>query len=388
MKKILWLASWYPNRADPLNGDFIERHARAAARFNDIQVIHVLKEEAGSVEAPSTERRHYAENLHAEIIYYRTRRFRMRWLETLFSNYRFLSLYLRSVRAYRKTQGDPHCIHVHIALKAGLVALWYKWRFRIPYLVSEQWTGLCPEAIPNIRERSFVFRKLWKIVMNQAAGYSAVSDYLSQQIRQQFSIPEGTVIPNVVDTGIFYPAPQKKLPFHFIHISTLKFQKNPEEMLEAAAILKTREIDFRFSIVGPATEELRKLAMQLGLEAEVDFKGVVLHPFLAEMMRAAHALVLYSRFETFGCVLIEANASGLPVVVSDIPVLHETVREGINGVFVPLGDPGRLADAMLSLIQDRIHFDKAEMVRTVVEKYSFEQVGGQFDELYNHLRTN
>ena len=44
-KKILWLASWYPNRNDPFDGDFIQRHARAAAIDHDIHVIHVSEAE-------------------------------------------------------------------------------------------------------------------------------------------------------------------------------------------------------------------------------------------------------------------------------------------------------------------------------------------------------
>ncbi|HQV61525.1 MAG TPA: hypothetical protein PLG08_12150, partial [Chitinophagaceae bacterium] len=51
-KKILWLCSWYPAKTDPYNGDFIQRHARAAALYNDIYIIHVAGDETGNTKKP------------------------------------------------------------------------------------------------------------------------------------------------------------------------------------------------------------------------------------------------------------------------------------------------------------------------------------------------
>lgn len=65
-KKILWLCSWYPNRTDPFDGDFIQRHARAAALYHDIQVIRVVADSAlapGVVETERTDQAHLSEQI-------------------------------------------------------------------------------------------------------------------------------------------------------------------------------------------------------------------------------------------------------------------------------------------------------------------------------------
>ena len=102
-------------------------------------------------------------------------------------------------------------------------------------------------------------------------------------------------------------------------------------------------------------------------------------------MQQADALVLYSRFETFGCVLIEANACGIPVLVSDIEVFHELVENQVNGVFVRGDDPRALADAMLSLILKQDSFNSAQIALAVSEKYNFKNVGKQFAACYNSV---
>ena len=65
-KKILWLCSWYPNRTDPYDGDFIQRHARAASLFHDIQVIRVVADAAlkpGVIETVNTTQTHLSEQI-------------------------------------------------------------------------------------------------------------------------------------------------------------------------------------------------------------------------------------------------------------------------------------------------------------------------------------
>jgi glycosyltransferase involved in cell wall biosynthesis len=103
---------------------------------------------------------------------------------------------------------------------------------------------------------------------------------------------------------------------------------------------------------------------------------------LVQYIQRADALVLYSRFETFGCVIIEANACGVPVIVSDIPVLHENVTNGFNGLFAANENAVALADRIIYFIKNKQMFSKEEIARCTTEKYSYGQIGAQITAWY------
>src|ERR1700722_9451922 len=171
MRNILWLTSWFPNRLNPLSGDFIERHAVAASLYNNIFVIHAVKDDEN--QDPNRifiEKKTFNEHCRAEIIYYKTGFKKIKWLNILESNLWYFTHFARSIRSHMRKEGRPACIHAHIGLKAGLLALFAKALYKIPYIVSEQWTGLCPEAKPNIDEKGWLFRWLWKAVMRNSSS--------------------------------------------------------------------------------------------------------------------------------------------------------------------------------------------------------------------------
>ena len=218
--------------------------------------------------------------------------------------------------------------------------------------------------------------------MKNAAGYSAVSEYLASAMHKIFSFKKISVVPNVVDTNLFYPAEKKPVDAHFIHISSLNYQKNPEQILQAVAILLKKIPACRLTIFGEPVESLINLAATLQIADAVEFKGLCSQEVLREHIQQSAALILYSRFETFGCVIIEANATGKPVIVSDIPVFHENVLDGITGIFVPLNNPVSLAEAMCAVVEDKYAFDEDVIQNWVKNQYSFEKVAKQFANFY------
>jgi glycosyltransferase involved in cell wall biosynthesis len=164
----------------------------------------------------------------------------------------------------------------------------------------------------------------------------------------------------------------------------MSYQKNTEAILKALLLLKNGN-PFKMYLYGTADDTLARMIDNLGLIDQVIIKGEVPQAELANAIRQSDALVLYSRFETFGCVLIEANACGVPAIVSDIEVFHELIEEGVNGVFVKKDDPAALAEKMRLFINRKISFDKNAMARTAAARYNFNEVGQRFLELYNKV---
>jgi glycosyltransferase involved in cell wall biosynthesis len=279
--------------------------------------------------------------------------------------------------------GKPDLINVHISFKAALGALYCKWRYGIRYIVSEQWTIFCPEAKPSYNDQPLFARWLISIIYKNADQTTAVSAYLAQSLANKFKISLPIRIPNVVNTQVFYPQELKHDVFTFIHISVLNYQKSPDDIIEAVTLLKNKGgKPFQLIIYGPFIQALADKISSHSLSDCISYRGEVVQDQLAAEVRKCHSLLLYSRFETFGCVVIEAMAAGLPVIVSDIPVMRELVTDNINGVLVQPGNPEILAQKMLWMMDNYNKFNSDAVSKNVKENYSYEKIAKAFDEVY------
>ncbi|MBL7700647.1 MAG: glycosyltransferase [Ferruginibacter sp.] len=383
--KVLWLASIYPSKLFPYDGDFIQRHAQAVSLFCNIEVLHVVKDEKGVVTQDVKEIVTTTNQLTERIIYYKPGTISIRFVDRFLSSLKYKQLSRNAVKKYLSGNDKPAFLHLHIAMKAGLTAIWAKKKYKIPYLLTEHWGGYLDEAVPSINDYNSIYHYYWNRIITGAKASTYVSAYLQKLIEKKYKIQNTVVIPNVVNTDIFYPAqksPAEKI--RFIHVSTMVYQKNPEAILQALALLKT-EFDFEAYFYGPVTDAQIKLIEQLGLKQQVLLKGEVPQEELAKTMQQCDALILYSRFETFGCVLIEANACGVPVIVSDLKIFHEIVEEGVNGLFAEGEKPGALAEKIKEFVAVKNSFDKQTIAATAAEKYNYKKVGQQFFDLYNKL---
>ncbi len=379
---VLWLASWYPNRVEPFNGDFIERHAKAVAPFvNSLNIIATVKDEnlaKGSSEIVKQQQG----NITTYLIYY-GRSHKVPVLEKILSHQKFMQLHRQVYKEIEKEIGRPAIVHVHVAMKAGLFARQLKRTHGIPYVVTEQWTGYLKAAKPNIYEMGFIFRWLTKLVLKNASLLLPVSNYLGDVINKAITAVPYKVVPNVVDTAIFFPVPvQQNDVLQLVHVSIMGYQKNVDAMIEALQLYKKRGGKFLMQVFGPPPAAVIDLVKQNGLDREIIFKGEVTQPLLAPAVQAADALLLYSRYETFGCVLAEANACGTPVIVSNYPVFHEFITEGENGVFAENNNAEALSKVIERFHQQRNSFNRQQIAAAANKKFCFDTVGKMIKEVY------
>ncbi|HTM58203.1 MAG TPA: glycosyltransferase [Candidatus Udaeobacter sp.] len=167
----------------------------------------------------------------------------------------------------------------------------------------------------------------------------------------------------------------------------LEEQKGQDVLLEAAAEIVRRGLEFTllFAGVGSRRDELEARAGTLGLVRRVEFLGQV--DELGPLLRAADAVVLPSRWEGLPLTLLEAMARGRPVIASAVGGVPEVVEDRANGLLVPAGDAGALADAL-----ERVHrFPDAaaalgeEAARLVEESYTWDRVTAQFEAVYDDV---
>jgi len=163
-----------------------------------------------------------------------------------------------------------------------------------------------------------------------------------------------TVIPNPVDpAGDSLPCSVEVPRPFMLAAGRLVHQKGFDILIRAFATVARECGQLRLAIAGegPAAQALRDLVAELRLDSRVVFLGQVRE--LKTLMQQAEGFILSSRYEGFPNVLLEALASGLPVVATDCPGgPREILRDGEFGLLVPCEDPPALAAALRRLATD------------------------------------
>lgn len=383
---ILWLAGWYPNILSPFDGDFIQRHAKAVSLINNITVLYLKKDERGIITKDIKKIVTQTDNLTEIIIYYYPFKTGIKFIDRLLSGKKYNSIYRKTLKRFIDENGIPALVHVHVALNVTWQALWLKKKYSIPLLISEHWTGYLPEAKPNLDDYNPLYKQWLQKMFKEADGITVVSKVLGEAIQNRFNVKKYQVIPNVVNSNIFFPVQKQPSPAtKFIHVSLLNQQKNPHDIIEAFYHVKNNGHKFKLTIYGPHNIQLKQNVKDKDLQEEIIFKEEVPQDILAKDMQQADALVLYSRYETFGCVVIEANACGIPAILSDLPVFREYIIDNKTGLFAKPNDPQKLADTLINFIQQKNSFSQSEIAGYTMGKFSYEVVAKQFDELYQSI---
>ncbi|MCX6319234.1 MAG: glycosyltransferase [Bacteroidetes bacterium] len=377
-KKILWLCSWYPGMTEPFNGDFIQRHARAAALYNDIHVIHVIGDSTGRV-TTITKEMHREEGLTEQLVYYpRTTSF---WGK-ITSNYRWYFLLKQAIRKYLVEQKKPDLTHVHIPYKAAMAGNWLRKKYKVPYVLTEHWGIYNDVEKLNYVGRSSFFKRFMHTAFTEAKACISVSEYLAAGVRKLVAPVEFSIIPNATDTRLFYYKEKKEGRFLFIHVSNMVPLKNAEGILRAFKLLLQKGIEASLLMVGNPDYTLPQFAESMGFTPEqVRFTGEIPYADVASHMQAADCLLVYSNIENSPCVIGEALCCGLPVIATEVGGIPELVDQS-NALLTPPGDDAALAANMQVMLLNNKRYDRPGIATKAAQQFSYEVVGKLFDDIY------
>jgi len=374
-KKILWLVSWYPNKYDAFDGDFIQRHAMGAAMHDDIHVIFVKQHEAqNAIQKESDEKEGFTE----EIIYLPKNNAA---LSKVKNHSHWKKAYRDAVCSYIETC-RPSVIHVHIPWKVGLIGMWAKKKFHIPYIITEHW-GIYNNVVEdNIHTKSFVILYILKRIYKEASAFVSVSKYLGEGVNETLLKKEYSVIPNVVDRSLFFPVNEKHSRFTFLHVSNMVPLKNVEGILEAFSQFLQAGADAQMILIGNRDHQYEQLADKLELlGTSVFFKGEIPYAEVAKEMQRSHVFILNSNIENSPCVIGEALCCGLPVIATNAGGVPELVHHQ-NGLLISSKDEKALEDAMMQVYRNYDRYKPDEIALAAKQKFSFETVGQQLYSLY------
>lgn len=282
-------------------------------------------------------------------------------------------------------------IHAHMIYPEGAVAHRLARRYGVPFVVTEHapWT--------DVWFRSGRVRSDALAAGRAAASLLAVSTSVRDTIVAHGVDPDRIdVVPIGVDPDRFALGPaDARRPDQVLFVGWPNFTKGLDVLLLAMALLAERGSAARLLVAGGALyrhtriqeEKLRRLAVNLGLQERVTFLGARPHEEVARLMRESAVLVLPSRAESFGAVLIEALASGTPVVATRCGGPEDVVTEDV-GVLVPREDPLALAEAIESILAQPGRYSPTELRRYAVSRFGLERVVGRVCDRYRALVEN
>ncbi len=396
--KILFIPKWYPSRVHEHNGNFIHRHALAVSMKHPVAVLFVSADPAMKDKMYETE--YELENEISTVrVYYNNSLKNIPVVSSLIKFYRYLNACKIGIKVVNAKFGVPDISHIHVLARTFLPAYYYNYFYKTPVVISEQWSGYLPE---DGMYKGFFKKMLTRIAIRKASAVTTVSQSLKNAMLSHGLKNNYSVIPNVVDTHLFYAASQNKKPayaiasaakkdkFIFLHVSNLYDRaKNISGMIKAMKKLSEKRDDFEFHIVGDGEErtELEKLAEKLQLlNKNIFFLKKKTSPEVSEMMRNADLFLLFSNYDNMPCVMVESLASGLPVVGTSIHGIKEHVKEG-RGILVAPGDENAFCDAIVSAMNNIASYDKMKMSAYAKENFSYEMVSEQFDRVYQKVKA-
>lgn len=348
--KVLFLSAWYPTERDAMAGLFVQKHAEAVAQQgHDVRVLY--SETTG-----------------------------IQWLLDMYKAWKQLL----------HEWGNPDLVQMNVLDKNGLIALWLKRRYRIPYILIEHWSGYLPA--------NFAFREGWHgWIMRKIAKHASCILPVSQMLEdamKKCGIQNNNWqrVHNVVDDFFYQPIttitiPQKSNKFRFLHVSCFDEKaKNIQGMLRAVSMVAKQRQDFELICVGTGVDYAEDVAYALSLNFPnglLTFTGEQTPHEVAQWMQQSDCFLFFSRYENAPVVLSECLAIGLPIISSNAGGIPEMINQDC-GILVPSEDEKALANAMLEMIDNQGNFT-ADTIRQRGTKYTYHNIGKQLSELYQRV---
>jgi glycosyltransferase involved in cell wall biosynthesis len=295
--------------------------------------------------------------------------------------------YFREVRRVRKLieKIRPSFVHAHYASGYGTLGRLIGFH---PYIIS-----VWGSDIYEFPRRSAIHRWLLKRNLEAADYLCSTSRDMAREAEKYTSKPI-LITPFGVDCEIFSPRGTPGSEGREFVVGTVRSMEKSygiDCLLRAFKLLTDKHPNSpcRLVIVGGGTleDEYKLLAKSLGLGARVNFAGGVPHDRVPEYLRSLSVFAALSLWESFGVAVLEASASGIPVVVSNVGGLPEVVMGGQTGIMVPPCDEQSAADAFEQLLlspalRDRLGWAGQSWVR---EHYSWGKTAKIMEDLYERV---
>lgn len=289
-------------------------------------------------------------------------------------------------RKYVAQRGRPDILHAHCTLWGGVLARHLSTKYDIPYYITEHSSVFLQDRLSAQQTAQL------RPALAQARGVFAVSQALARAVEPFVRDKKIQVMPNFIDTRRF-GMPRESAPdsaLRILAVGNLNHNKGFDTLIRAFATVfgHDRAAVARLTIVGQGElqESLTVLIHELDMEQSIQMPGGLAGSEVARMMCSHDILVSSSRHETFGVVIIEALASGMPVIATRSGAPQEFLTSDL-GILVGVDNPEELGQAMLQMQTNLAKYPIERLKKFARENYDSEKLARQLIDILEHDST-
>lgn len=277
---------------------------------------------------------------------------------------------------------DTNLIHAHGSILSGTLSYFLAKKLNIPFIITEH------QGPFSMTTNSFWKLRWTRFIMQKATAVLTVSQHLKEEIVAANIHPKKIIVThNPVDTDLFQLKKNASIKNNILFVGRLDEFKGALRCIKAFEKVMPLYPLHTLSIVGDGEEMLsikNYLETNPALKAKVVLMGSLSKAEIAEQMQIADFFVFPSRHESFGLVIAEAMACGLPVIAGNNTAPKEYVDEDC-GLLIPSDDIDELADAISQLIFQLSNYNANAIRQHIVSRFGFDAFGKRLQGIYQSL---
>lgn len=359
-------------------GIFVQRHAQAASLFNNIAVLYVQSDH--SVLEPKIEFKTKKGFKELVIRYPKVHSKIPLWVNiskiNRFKQFHDLGLELLAEKGF-----IPDIVHCNIMNPVGLIAKYWKRKHKLPYVITEHWTGYLE---PDGRyKKSSILKGTIPGIAKRAEKILPVSSDLKKALKKNKIGLNFEVIRNVVNTDLFYIQKNKKTSFLVVADLENK-QKNISGIIEAFGEVKKKIPHIQLQIAGGGKDEmhLKSQANKLNLSKHIHFHGRISSKKLNDLLAISYASLLFSNYENLPCVIVESFAAGIPFISTKVGGIEEIFSDE-RGYLIEVANQTELIDSMVKVVDK--NWDSQQIREYALKEFSYKHIGEEFHKVYKDV---
>jgi len=279
--------------------------------------------------------------------------------------------------------------HSFFTVPCGFISLLLYLEFKLPYIISLRGSDV-PGYSQRFKSLYLFIRGIVVYIWKKSAAVVSNSKGLRELALKSNARQKITIIYNGINVDIFKPGEKADTgKFEIISASRLSHRKGFNYVIDAVNMLKEEYPNIHLTIAGgegDAEKELKEQVKQLGLEDMVTFSGHYVFEEIAPKYRQADVFVFPSLNEGMSNNMLEAMASGLPIIMTPTGGAEELIEDGKNGFIVNFKDSADIAKKIEILIKDpEMRKKMAHDSRKRAESMSWASVASQYFHLYEEI---